>query len=99
MTCLKRLQATLLAAVVAASGHGGAFAQDGDPVDASSLGPDAAMNRLEQKGYTELRSVDRDAFDNEIELEGLNPEGERVRVTVDTTIGSVLYEHSLSRSE
>ncbi len=99
MTCLKGLRAFALAAFLAASGPGGALAQDGDPVDASSLGPDAAMNRLEQKGYTELRSVDRDAFDNEIELEGLNPEGERVRVTVDTTVGSILYEHRLTTRE
>jgi hypothetical protein len=89
--------AVLLAVFLAAGGAMPAQAQD--PTDQSSLWPGAAISRLEKKGYSELRSVDRDPTDNQIELEGLNPEGQRVRVTVDTTMASILHERPLSEQD
>ncbi len=79
-----------LTGLVLAFGLSAAVAQD--PVDQSSINIGSAISKLERQGYRDVRDADRDAFDNEIELRAINPEGEAVIVTVDTTTGSRLYE-------
>ena len=94
---LGRRFAVLATALPIALAGGLAAAQDGDPNDQSSVNPGSAMAKLERLGYSELRLRDSNGFDNQIELQGLNPEGEAVFIALDTTTGSKLYERPLGR--
>lgn len=92
-----RRVAGLATALAIALGGNLAAAQDGDPNDQSSVSPRSAMAKLERLGYSELRLRDSNGFDNQIELQGLNPDGEAVFIALDTTTGSKLYERPLRR--
>ncbi|MGP1253574.1 MAG: hypothetical protein ACTS10_04115 [Kiloniellales bacterium] len=74
-----------------------AAAQDGDPNDQGSVNVGGAITKLERQGYRNLQLADRSGFDNQIELRGINPQGEAVIVTLDTTTGSKLYEKPAGR--
>ena len=87
----------LLAAAAIGLSASLAAAQDGDPNDQASINMDGAISKLERQGYSNLQLADRSGFDNKIELRGINPQGEAVTVTLDTTTGSKLYEKPAGR--
>ncbi|WP_119169220.1 hypothetical protein [Algihabitans albus] len=93
----KRRFTGLATALLIGLGAGLATAQDGDPNDQSSVNLGSAMARLERLGYSDLRLADGNGFDNQIDLQGLNPEGQAVIISLDTTTGSKLYEKPLDR--
>ncbi|MEX0921795.1 MAG: PepSY domain-containing protein [Rhodovibrionaceae bacterium] len=75
---------------------GGAFANEPlDPADRGHVSFEEARNKLERQGYTEIKDIDNRQFDAWVEVYATNPDGERVHIKLDNTVGTVISEKPL----
>lgn len=80
--------ARLLAGPVAAS-------ETYDPADRSHVSFEEARNKLERQGYTDIKDIDNKQFDAWVEVLATNPEGQRVHIKLDNTVGTLVSEQPL----
>lgn len=66
-----------------------------DPADRSHVTFEEVANDLERQGYTEIKDIDNKLFDPWVEVYATNPDGERVHIKLDNTMGSVISERPL----
>lgn len=66
-----------------------------DPADRSHVSFEEARNKLAKQGYTEIKDIDNKDFDAWVEVHATNPEGERVHIKLDNTVGTVVSERPL----
>lgn len=66
-----------------------------DPVDRGHVSFEEARNKLERQGYTEIKDIDNRQFDAWVEVYATNPEGNRVHIKLDNTVGTVVSERPL----
>lgn len=66
-----------------------------DPADRSHVTFEHVANKLERQGYTEIKDIDNKQFDSWVEVHATNPEGERVYIRFDNTVGTLISERPL----
>lgn len=66
-----------------------------DPADRSHVSFEEVRNKLERQGYTEIKDIDNKQFDAWVEVYATNPDGERVHIKLDNTVGTVVSERPL----
>lgn len=75
---------------------GSAFAAEPlDPADRGHVTFEEARNKLERQGYTDIKDIDNRLFDAWVEVHATNPDGERMHIKLDNTVGTVISERPL----
>lgn len=78
----------LTAATAMTLGSGIAFAQSNGGSDSAAMSIVDTVQLLEEKGYTNIDSIDRDL--DRYEVDATDPNGQRVEITVDGRSGDIL---------
>ena len=88
------MRKTLLSLLAAAPLIAGAAAANEtyDPADRSHVSFEEARNKLERQGYTDIKDIDNKLFDAWVEVHATNPEGQRVHIKLDNTVGTLVSE-------
>lgn len=66
-----------------------------DPADRGHVSFEEVANKLERQGYTEIKDIDNKLFDAWVEVHATNPDGERVHIKLDNTVGTLISERPL----
>jgi hypothetical protein len=66
-----------------------------DPADRSHVTFEEARNKLERQGYTDIKDIDNKQFDAWVEVYATNPDGQRVHIKLDNTVGTLISEQPL----
>lgn len=72
-----------------------ATAEPLDPADRGHVTFEEVAKDLERKGYTEIKDIDNKLFDAWVEVYATNPDGERVHIKFDNTVGALISERPL----
>ena len=66
-----------------------------DPADRGHVTFEEAATKLERQGYTDIKDIDNKQFDAWVEVLATNPDGKRVHIKLDNTVGTLVSERPL----
>ncbi len=66
-----------------------------DPADRGHVSFQEAANKLERLGYSDIKDIDNRQFDAWVVVHATNPEGQRVIIRLDNTVGTIISEKPL----